>query len=60
VGREPVGLGQLRFGPGRRGLDAVDMIRAEPVSGSARAERLPVALCRETPDACDERALSGD
>jgi predicted phosphodiesterase len=57
VGHEPVGLGQLRFAAGRRGLAAVDVIRAEPVSGTARAVRVPIALCREQPKSCDEEAL---
>jgi hypothetical protein len=42
VGSNYVGLGQLRFAPGRHELEAADLIQVEPVSGVAQAQRIVV------------------
>ena len=57
VGSEKIGLGELSFGPGG-GLQAVDLIQAEPLSGGAQAERV-IIEGRECDDPEKECELSG-
>jgi hypothetical protein len=58
VGHDEVGLGDLRFSPQDRVLQAADLIAVEPVSGAAQAQRVltagacpqpHAAVCRRFP-----------
>ena len=57
LGSQEVGLGELRFGTGDT-LEAVDLIKAEPLSGAAQAERV-IIEGRECDDPEKECELSG-
>ena len=57
LGSQEVGLGELRFGLAGA-LQAVDLIKAEPLSGGAQAERVIVSG-RECDDPQEECKLSG-
>lgn len=55
LGQEAAGLGQLHFQGPERALRAVDLIRIEPLSGQAQAERVVLdVVC--PPDEADEEA----
>lgn len=54
VGQEPAGLGQLLFQAADPTLEAVDLIRIEPLSGQAQAERVILDVACPTSDADDE------
>jgi hypothetical protein len=45
VGKDFIGLAELRFRSDRPGLSIVDLIRVEPVSGAAEAQRVPLEGC---------------
>jgi len=51
VGRDEVGLGDLRFSPQDRVLQAADVIAVEPVSGAAQAQRVLTTGACPQPDA---------
>lgn len=54
VGQESAGLGQLQFQRARPTLEAVDLIRIEPLSGQAQAERVVVDVVCPPEDSDDE------
>jgi hypothetical protein len=54
VGREVAGLGRLHFAGPEPQLDTVGLIRIEPLSGQAGAERIVVDLACPAADAAEE------
>jgi hypothetical protein len=54
AGRERIGIAQLQFIEGSPDLRAIDLIKFEPISGSARADRVVPG----TSEACDVDAVA--
>jgi hypothetical protein len=56
---ERVAVGELRFSSARPVLDAVDLIRVEPLTGAGQAERVIVGA-RRCEDETEECRLAGE
>ena len=54
VGQESAGLGQLHYGESDNELQSVDLIRVEPLSGQAQAERVVLDVACPVDEASDE------
>ncbi|MDQ3728292.1 MAG: metallophosphoesterase family protein [Actinomycetota bacterium] len=54
VGQESAGLGELHFGETDAALQSVDLIRIEPLSGQAQAERVILDVACPPEDAAEE------
>lgn len=54
VGQESAGLGELHFGEADAALQSVDLIRIEPLSGQAQAERVILDVACPPEEAVDE------